>query len=242
MRKPNPALKEFRQKIEHHSPKERIAGVELLQRNSVLRRRRGTVSSLKKAVFDLDRKVRIKACYALAERIGWKATVEFIIARFSDFSKIPKGFFDTSEKLPPKQRLELLANDVEWSLFFAKKEAKKLDFQPESVERMTVDGKPYSVNGLPVFLANISEETIGYYADGILFVHKDKEILEPKYRTLIAWHEFGEIFGHTTGLFFEFYEAQKQGFNTETIPRYVLDGYDFYDMGKHWKMPRRKKA
>ncbi len=102
----------------------------------------------------------------------------------------------------------------------------------KNLDRMVgKNGKPFSVNGIPVFLDHVKKNQGGLYENGLLTV--DKKIYSAD-RELVAWHEFGEIFSHSVGLAFEIDLLQKSGRLQSYIKRHKNREFSLKEIIKNW--------
>jgi len=183
------------------------------------------IQKLKAMVFDFSQHVRGVAVETLARIIGWKKTVEFIENRSSkNFGGVPANFFYRDVR----DRRGVSWGDEDWNAIKNQVTLKR------RLERMKGrNGKPFSVNGIPVFLWDLTIQ--GNNLGGLILISRDPKILAPKYREIVALHEFGEMFNsHRLGDALMYNYAKRNGLLDEFLQRYKQYKRRFSGIERNW--------
>jgi len=193
---------------------------------------------LKSTLFDFEHMMRGQAADMLAEFFGWKRTIDFIKKRFRNPADVPRAFFYDVGYVGGKRNVARWRKS-DWRSVGKQVviDARKIviEGRKQKLDRMKdKSGKPFSVNGIPVFLGKLPKDYLGFYKNGVIIIQKNTRELDPRDREVTAWHEFGEIFSHEVGLAFEVDFLKRNRQLDEYLRRIPEKRSEFEKIEKEW--------
>ncbi|MBI2529570.1 MAG: hypothetical protein HYW05_00315 [Candidatus Diapherotrites archaeon] len=215
---------------------QRWEGYDLLSSWKGAARNRKAVAMLKGAVFDFNKSVRATAVDKMADLFGWKETVEFINAKLRTAGKVPAAFFVSTlgliRRFYESKREGSHWYPKEWRAMSRQAIIRAHNLGLERARGR--NGKPISVNGMPVFLSELRKDFMGEHKSGLLLVNKDPKTTPVEDREAVSWHEFGEIFNDKTGNAFVIYYLKKTGRLQDFLKRYPGITEEFKKIEMNW--------
>jgi hypothetical protein len=165
----------------------------------------------------MHRSVRLFASRALTRRIGFRATVEFILKRYpgTTLSRTPLEYFLQQGHFYtiPAKRAHGIGDQI-------------LATSPYIRERY---GKPvFFHRGFPV-VSEESQKDNAQYRHGVIAMGLGKKGVPEQYRRVVAEHEYGEIWGHEMGLAFELLYLKKKGLLEEFLKEYPAHALQIWE-------------